>query len=37
MEEVGGKGRLSWVEGPSPAEGLSGAVGAVGLGGELGP
>lgn len=37
MEEVGGRGRLSWAEGPLPAEGLSRAVGAVGLGGELGP
>ena len=37
LEEVGGRGRLSWAEGPSPAEGLSRAVGAVGLGGELGP
>ena len=37
MEEVGGRGRLSWAEGPSLAEGLSRAVGVVGLSGELGP
>ena len=37
LEEVGGRGRLSWVEGPLLAEGLSRAMGAVGLSRELGP